>query len=96
MGLFRKGKTHIIAKFHRTDLVVGSHLGEGQTPTYSPINIVDIITYQHWSDGRLSVLIMPPATSVRSVRLQEGRKFFIATVNRVAIYHPPQNSLTFP
>ena len=28
-GLFRKGKTHIIAKFHRTDLVIFSHSREG-------------------------------------------------------------------
>ena len=29
LGLFRKGKTRIIAKFHRTDLVTCSHFREG-------------------------------------------------------------------
>ena len=29
-NLFWKGKIHIIAKFHRTDLVVGSHSKEGK------------------------------------------------------------------
>ena len=37
MGLFRKGKTSIIAKFHRTDLVICSHSREGKTPSYSRI-----------------------------------------------------------
>ena len=37
---FRKSKTHIIAKFHRTDLVICNHSGEGKTPSYSQINII--------------------------------------------------------
>ena len=40
MGLFRKGKTLIIAKFHRTDLVICSHSREGKTLSYSQINTV--------------------------------------------------------
>ena len=40
MGLYRKGKTHIIAKFHRTDLVIFSHSKEGKTLFYSRINMV--------------------------------------------------------
>ena len=39
-GLFRKGKTCIIAKFHRTDLVFFSHSRDGKTPSYSCINMV--------------------------------------------------------
>ena len=35
-----KGKTGIIAKFHRTDLVICSHSREGRTPSYSQINMV--------------------------------------------------------
>ena len=31
MGLFRKGKFHIIAKFHRTDLVIWGHSREAKT-----------------------------------------------------------------
>ena len=40
LGLFRKGKTHIIAKFHRTDLVICSNFIEGKTPSNSQINTV--------------------------------------------------------
>ena len=40
MGLLRKGKILIIAKFHRTDLVTFSHSREGKTPSYSRINMV--------------------------------------------------------
>ena len=40
MGLFRKGNTCIIAKFHRTDSVIGSHSGEGKILSYSRINMV--------------------------------------------------------
>ena len=40
LGLFRKVKTLIIAKFHGTDLVIGSHSREGKTPYYSQINLV--------------------------------------------------------
>ena len=36
LGLFWNGKTHIIAKLHRTDLVICSHSREGKTPSYSP------------------------------------------------------------
>ena len=40
MGLFRKGKTCVIAKIHRTDLVICSHSREGQTLSYRRINTV--------------------------------------------------------
>ena len=33
LGLFRKGKTHIIAEFHRTVVVICSHSREGKTPS---------------------------------------------------------------
>ena len=39
-GLFRKGKIGIIAKFHRTDLVIWSHSRGTKTPSYSRINTV--------------------------------------------------------
>ena len=40
LGLFRKGKTLIISKFHRTDLYICSHSREGKTLSYSRINMV--------------------------------------------------------
>ena len=35
MGLFKKGKTYIIAKFHRTDSVICSHSREGKNLAHS-------------------------------------------------------------
>ena len=32
LGLFRKGKTLILAKFQRTDVVICSHSREGKNP----------------------------------------------------------------
>ena len=43
LGLFRKGKIGIIAKFHRTDLVICSHSRGTKPPSYSQINMVAII-----------------------------------------------------
>ena len=40
LGLFRKSKTRIIAKFHGTDLVFCSDSREGKTPSYSRRNMV--------------------------------------------------------
>ena len=40
MGLFRKGKTCIIGKFDRTDLVFCSHFREKKMLSYSQINMV--------------------------------------------------------
>ena len=40
LRLFQKGKTHIIAKFHWTDLAICNHSGDGKHPTYSQINTV--------------------------------------------------------
>ena len=40
LGLFNKGKTCRIAKFHRTDLVICSQSREGKTQSYSRINMV--------------------------------------------------------
>ena len=40
LGLFWKGKTSIIAKFYRTDLVICSHSTEGKTLSFSRINTV--------------------------------------------------------
>ena len=43
MGLFRKGKTCIIAKFHRTDsFIFVVILGGGGTPSYSQRNMVPV------------------------------------------------------
>ena len=36
LGLFRKSKTRIIAKFHRTDLVIYNHSREGGNPVLWP------------------------------------------------------------
>ena len=43
LGLFRKGKTHITAKFYRTDLVICSHSRERKTLSYSQINMVSTL-----------------------------------------------------
>ena len=40
MGLFRKGKTRITAKLHRTDLIICTHSKERNTWSYSRINMV--------------------------------------------------------
>ena len=40
MRLFRKGNIRIIAKFHRTDLVICSHSRERKPPSYSRRNTV--------------------------------------------------------
>ena len=40
MELFWKGKTRIMVKFHRTDVVICSHSREGKTLSYSQINTV--------------------------------------------------------
>ena len=40
LGLFRKGKTCIMAKFHKTDLAICSHSREEKSPSYSWINTV--------------------------------------------------------
>ena len=40
LGLFRKDKIGIMAKFHRTDLVIWSHSTGTKTPSYSRINTV--------------------------------------------------------
>ena len=42
MELLRKGKTHTIAKFQRTDLVICSHSRRCKTPSYSWINRIHI------------------------------------------------------
>ena len=34
LGLFRKGRTCIIAKLHRTNIVIRSHSREGKSPSY--------------------------------------------------------------
>ena len=40
MGLVKKGKTYVIAKFHRTDIVIGNHSREEKYLSYSRINMV--------------------------------------------------------
>ena len=45
MGLFRKGTMHIIAKLHRTDLVICSHSREGKTLSCNRIYIVTRVYY---------------------------------------------------
>ena len=44
-GLFRKGKIGIIAKFHRTDLVIWSHSRGTKTLSYSQIHMVSVVQY---------------------------------------------------
>ena len=40
MEVFRKGKTYIIAQYHRTDIVFSSHSREGKAKSCSQINTV--------------------------------------------------------
>ena len=40
-----KGEIHIIAKLHRTDLVICSHFREGGTLFYSQINMIIKLKY---------------------------------------------------
>ena len=40
LGLFRKSKTHVTAKFHRTDLVICNHSRDRKTWSYSRIDMV--------------------------------------------------------
>ena len=47
--MFKKGKTCIITKLHRTDLVICSHSREGKPPPYSRINMV-----QHIENSKVS------------------------------------------
>ena len=42
MGLFRKDKTRIIAKFHRADLAICSHSGERKNWSYSQTTMVTV------------------------------------------------------
>ena len=39
-----KGKTGVITKFYRTDLVICSHSREGETPFYSRVNTIIQLT----------------------------------------------------
>lgn len=43
MGLFKKGKLLITAKFHKTALVICSRSRKGKIPSYSKINTVAIL-----------------------------------------------------
>ena len=49
LGLFRKGKTGITAKFHWTDLVIFSHCRERKTPSYSRRNRVSVCIKVIWT-----------------------------------------------
>ena len=51
-----KGKTHIIAKFLRTDLVICSHSREGETLSYSLINTVLYLQTQLYHFGQFKDL----------------------------------------
>ena len=53
LGLFRKGKTSIIAIFHRSDLVICSRSREGKTPSYSQINRVCTVMFHVSGEGGL-------------------------------------------
>ena len=45
LGLFRKGKTCIIANCRRIDLVICRHCKEGKTLSYSQINTVSYLVH---------------------------------------------------
>ena len=54
LRLFRKGKTRIKAKFHRTDLVICSHSRKGKTSSYSQINTVNRDLAKHHAVGTVA------------------------------------------
>ena len=59
--MFTKGKTSIIAKLHRTDIVTCSHSREGETPSYSQTNTVVLYgSHLHVLEG-----IFSPVTYVK-------------------------------
>ena len=59
MALVWKGKTRIIAKFLRTDLVICSHSREGKNLSYSRINTVTGLTWKSVSIVLLMGLLLP-------------------------------------
>ena len=63
MGLLRKCKTRITAKFHKTGLVICSHSKEGKTLSYSRINLVvyafsEILLYTHFISTLFEAILM--------------------------------------
>ena len=70
MGLFRKAKTHIRAKFHWTDLVIYSHSREGKTLSYSRINrISNAALLAHLKECTGKAIALPPASALALVAL---------------------------
>ena len=48
LGLLRKSKTCITAKFDGTDFVLGDRSRQEKTPSYSPINMVLILVLNNY------------------------------------------------
>ena len=49
LSMFRNGKTCIIAKFNRSDLVIHSHFGEGKlvfAPDKNPLRSLEVSIFQ--------------------------------------------------
>ena len=51
LGLFCKGKNHIMAKIHRADLVICSHYKERKPPSYS------LLPYKFYVLGQIGLSI---------------------------------------
>ena len=81
MGLFRKGKTCIIAKVHWTDLVICtcSHSREGKIPSYSQINTVSGFKLP-WTKSRKRYCTNPSVGIGAGIRIYVKVFFFIAVL----------------
>ena len=61
------GRVKLIAKFHRTDLVICSHSREGKTPSYSRINMANFSLV--FALGLFKVLYFLRTVSARAMKL---------------------------
>ena len=90
LGLFGKGKIGIMAKFHRTDLIILSHFGGTKLPSYSLINTVGVwihisllLTLRHtgtqssiWGHERASYGIMSQQTIFNPFVIRKAKIVF--------------------
>ena len=58
MGLCRNGKSCIVEKFHRTDLVICSHSREGKTLSYSQTNTVPCLPFSRHASYNYNCFIV--------------------------------------
>ena len=91
-GCLRKGKTCIIAKFHRTVfLIICRHSGKGKIPAYSQINIV-FANSTIFSFLALSTFIRRRLKLKISDGYYEQLLFFLAVINTTVLLLTMKNS----